>query len=62
MVCSLLPVWRILSEMGMKILTREQKSEEIMRLEILLSTIDEKNNFNEYLKVLRQIQKLRDSL
>ena len=46
----------------MKILTREQKSEEIMRLEILLSTIDEKNNFNEYLKVLRQIQKLRDSL
>ena len=46
----------------MKILTREQKSEEIMRLEILLSTIDEKNNFNKYLKVLRQIQKLRDSL
>lgn len=46
----------------MKILTREQKSEEIMRLEILLSTVDEKNNFNEYLKVLRQIQKLRDSL
>jgi len=62
MVCSLLPVWRILSEERMKILTREQKSEEIMRLEILLSTIDEKNNFNEYLKVLRQIQKLRDSL
>ena len=46
----------------MKILTREQKSEEIMRLEILLSTIDKKNNFNEYLKVLRKLQKLRDSL
>ena len=46
----------------MEILTREQKSEEIMRLEILLSTIDGKNNRKEYLKVLRQIQKLRDSL
>ena len=46
----------------MPILTREQKSEEIMRLEILLGTMDRDSNFNEYLKILRKIQKLRDSL
>ena len=42
--------------------TREQKSEEIMRLEILLGAIDRDNSYNQYLKVLRKIQKLRDSL
>jgi hypothetical protein len=46
----------------MAILSREQKSEEIMRLEIELSKIDRDNNYNEYLKVLRKIQKLRNSL
>lgn len=42
-------------------MSREEKSEEIMRLEILLSTIDPSNR-NEWLKVLRKIQKLRDAL
>lgn len=61
---AMMPAQEVIKQahMIMKILTREQKSEEIMRLEILLSTIDEKNNFNEYLKVIRKIQKLRDSL
>ena len=45
------------------ILTREQKSEEIMRLEILLATMEkEGKSFNERLQVLRKIQKMRDSL
>jgi hypothetical protein len=45
------------------ILTREQKSEEIMRLEILLANMKkEGKSFNEQLQVLRKIQKLRDSL
>jgi hypothetical protein len=45
------------------ILTREQKSEEIMRLEILLTKMKkEGKSFNEQLQVLRKIQKLRDSL
>jgi hypothetical protein len=45
------------------ILTREQKSEEIMRLEILLANMEkEGKSFNECLQVLRKIQKLRDSL
>jgi hypothetical protein len=45
------------------ILTREQKSEEIMRLEILLAKMKkEGKSFNEQLQVLRKIQKLRDSL
>jgi hypothetical protein len=42
--------------------TTEEKAAEIIRLEILLGTIDQKANFNQYLKVLRKIQKLRDSL
>ncbi len=46
----------------MAILTREQKSAEIIRLEIQLSKMDQNANFNEYLKVLRKIQKLRDQL
>ena len=46
----------------MAIRTREEKSAEIMRLEVLLGTMDRNVNFNEYLKVLRKIQKLRDSL
>ena len=47
----------------MSILTREQKSEEIMRLEIQLSKMEkEGKSFNEQLQVLRKIQKLRDSL
>jgi len=45
------------------ILTRGQKSEEIMRLEILLAKMEkEGKSFNERLQVLRKIQKLRDSL
>jgi hypothetical protein len=47
----------------MAILTREQKSAEIIRLETLLSQMQsEGKSFNECLKVLRKIQKLRDSL
>lgn len=46
----------------MAIRTREEKSAEIMRLEVLLGTIDRNANFNQYLKILRKIQKLRDSL
>lgn len=46
----------------MAIRTREEKSTEIMRLEVLLGTMDRNANFNEYLKVLRKIQKLRNSL
>jgi hypothetical protein len=54
----------------MAILTREQKSEEIMRLEIEASKIQEQaggniygsNLFPKYLKIVRKIQKLRDSL
>ena len=42
--------------------TREQVSEEIMRLEIQLSKMNREANFNEYSKVLRKIQKLRSSL
>ena len=42
--------------------TTEEKAAEIIRLEILLGTIDRNANFNQYLKVLRKIQKLRDSL
>jgi hypothetical protein len=42
--------------------TTEEKVAEIIRLEILLGTIDRNANFNQYLKVLRKIQKLRDSL
>jgi hypothetical protein len=47
----------------MTMLTRDQKSEEIMRLEILLTRMEkEGKSFNECLLVLRKIQKLRDSL
>jgi hypothetical protein len=42
--------------------TTAEKAAEIVRLEILLGTIDRNNNYNEWLKVLRKIQKLRDSL
>ena len=45
------------------ILTRDQKSAEIIRLETLLSQMKaEGKSFNECLRVLRKIQKLRDSL
>jgi hypothetical protein len=45
------------------ILTRKQTSEEIMRLEILLSEMEAEGvEFNQRLQVLRKIQKLRDSL
>jgi hypothetical protein len=55
------------------ILTREQKSEEIMRLEIeagkiiqqaggSVNSIYGSNLFPKYLKIVRKIQKLRDSL
>ena len=55
------------------ILTREQKSEEIMRLEIeadkiiqqaggSVNSIYGSNLFPNYLKIVRKIQKLRDSL
>jgi hypothetical protein len=45
------------------ILTRKQTSEEIMRLEILLSDMETEGvEFNQRLQVLRKIQKLRDSL
>ena len=47
----------------MAILTREQKSEEIMRLEILLGQMKLVSApHNKTLPVLRKIQKLRDSL
>jgi hypothetical protein len=54
----------------MTVLTREQKSEEIMRLEIEASklvqqasgSIYSSNLFPKYLKLTRKIQKLRDSL
>jgi len=54
----------------MTILTREQKSEEIMRLEIEASKLVQQaggsiygsNLFPKYLKILRKIQRLRDSL
>ena len=47
----------------MTVLTREQKSEEIMRLEILLAKMESEDvNFNQRLQVLRKIQKLRSSL
>jgi hypothetical protein len=54
----------------MAILTREQKSEEIMRLEIEASKIVHQaggsiygsNLFPKYLKITRKVQKLRDSL
>jgi hypothetical protein len=56
----------------MAILTREQKSAEIMRLEIEASKIQQQaggggsiygsNLFPKYLKIMRKIQKLRDSL
>jgi hypothetical protein len=54
----------------MAILTREQKSEEIMRLEIEASKLQEQahgyiynsNLFPKYLKIVRKIQKLRDKL
>jgi len=54
----------------MAVLTREQKSEEIMRLEIEASKIMAQaggsiygsNLFPKYLKVIRKVQKLRDSL
>jgi hypothetical protein len=57
----------------MAILTREQKSEEIMRLEIeagkiiqqaggSVNSIYGSNLFPKYLKIMRKIQKLRDSL
>jgi hypothetical protein len=50
--------------------TREQKSEEIMHLEIKASALEHQaggsiygsNLFPKYLKLLRKIQKLRDSL
>jgi hypothetical protein len=42
--------------------TTAEKAAEIIRLEILLGTIDQNANHNQYLKVLRKIQKLRDSL
>ena len=57
----------------MKILTREQKSEEIMRLEIeagkiiaqaggQVNDIYSSNLFPKYLKITRKVQKLRDQL
>ena len=54
----------------MAILTREQKSELIMSLEIEASKIQQQaggsiyssNLFPKYLKIMRKIQKLRDSL
>jgi hypothetical protein len=54
----------------MAVLTREQKSQEIMRLEIEASKIQQQaggsiyssNLFPKYLKIIRKIQKLRDSL
>jgi hypothetical protein len=46
----------------MAIRTREEKAAEIIRLEIMLGTIDQNANHNQYLKILRKIQKLRDSL
>jgi hypothetical protein len=49
-------------EQAMAIRTREEKAAEIIRLEILLGTIDQNANYNQYLKILRKIQKLRDSL
>jgi hypothetical protein len=49
-------------EPTMAIRTQEEKAAEIIRLEILLGTIDQNSNYNQYLKILRKIQKLRDSL
>jgi hypothetical protein len=56
----------------MAVLTREQKSAEIQRLEIEASKIQQQaggggsiyssNLFPKYLKIMRKIQKLRDSL
>jgi hypothetical protein len=54
----------------MAVLTREQKSEKIMQLEIEASKIHQQsggniygsNLFPKYLKIMRKIQKLRDSL
>jgi len=54
----------------MAILTREEKSEEIMRLEIEASklvhqaggSIYSSNLFPQYLKITRALAKLRDSL
>jgi hypothetical protein len=47
----------------MAFLTREQKSDEIMRLEILLAKMKQENqSFNQQLQILRKIQKLRDKL
>jgi hypothetical protein len=54
----------------MAILTREQKSQKIMELEIEASKIVQQasgsiyssNLFPKYLKLVRKIQKLRDSL
>ena len=54
----------------MTILTREQKSQKIMELEIEASKIVQQasgniygsNLFPKYLKLVRKIQKLRDSL
>lgn len=46
----------------MAIRTRDEKSAEIIRLCILLGKMDRDANVNEYLKVLRKIQKLRNSL
>lgn len=54
----------------MTILTREEKSAEIMRLEIEVSKLQQEaggsiygsNLFPKYLKIMRKLQKLRDSL
>ena len=51
-------------------MTREEKSAEIMRLEIEVSKLEHQaggsiygsNLFPKYLKIMRKLQKLRDSL
>lgn len=54
----------------MTVMTREQKSAKIMELEIEASKLEQQaggkilssNLFPKYLKIVRKIQKLRDSL
>lgn len=54
----------------MAVLTREQKSAKIMELEIEASKLERQASgkimnsplFNQYLKLIRKVQKLRDSL
>lgn len=52
----------------MAILTRDQKSEEIMRLEIEIGKLEKEqggtygNLFPKILKLIRKVQKLRNSL